>query len=103
MLHVRHDDHRVILLSEAVRHPHHIFSSSAKAKRHIFRQFQQRKIRKGSVDSAVLQDSPSDGKTLKLGSDACGMAGWDEVLQGEHLSPPVTQLGLTQVHRAKRT
>lgn len=35
MLHVRHDNHRVILLPEAVRHPHHIFSSSAKTKREI--------------------------------------------------------------------
>lgn len=51
----------------------------------------------------VWADSPSDGKTLKLSSDACRMAGWDEMLQGEHLSPPIAQLGLTQVHRAKRT
>lgn len=108
MLHVRHDNHSVILLSEAVCHSHHIFSSSAKAKTHnatkqILTQFQQREIIKSIIDYVVVWDSPSDGKTLKLSCDACGMAGWDEVLQGKHLSPPITHLGLTQVHRAKRT
>lgn len=29
------------------------------------------------------------------------MAGWDEVLQGEHLSPPIEHLSLTQEHRAE--
>lgn len=31
------------------------------------------------------------------------MTGWNQVLQGKHLSPTIPHLSLTQVHRAKRT
>lgn len=72
MLHIGHDNHHVVLLPEAISHPHHTFSAS------------------------------SNSKTLKLSSDACRMAGWDEVLQGKQLSFPIPHLSLTQIHRTER-
>lgn len=42
-----------------------------------------------TVSLTTVLDSPGNSETLKLSSDACGMAGWDEVLQGKHLSPPI--------------
>lgn len=53
--------------------------------------------------STAVLDSPSNSETLKLSSDACRMASWDEVLQGIHLSPPIPHLSLTQIHRAECT
>lgn len=82
MLHVRHNNHSMVLFSEAVLYPHHIFSSSAKTRGHKRERFiwtqlfsQQKKPRKCVADY-VSRGEQTHPATVRHWSSAAMRVGW---------------------------
>lgn len=63
-----------------------------------FHMYPQPTIHTVGFKHRVIADLPNHSETLKLCSNARRMAGWDEVFQCKHLSPPIPQLSFTQVN-----
>lgn len=108
MFHIRHDNHDLILLPEAVLHTDHILSPPAKIKG-VKSVLKQRVIKthkiKGQVkckqNLEIEMNKPSNSETLELGGNASWMAGRDEMLEGKHLSATIWHLSLTKVDGAE--